>query len=87
MFERTGADYLLQTIDYAREREAQAIGALLSQRVQAILLPSIGHTPETGRLLRSLPIPLIEVGNLPKRPIHFAVGHSDFDAGYMATGA
>ena len=33
----------------------------------------------------SLPIPLIEVGNLPKRPIHFAVGHSDFDAGYLAT--
>ena len=28
-----------------------------------------------------LPIPLIEVGNLPKKPIDFAVGHSDFEAG------
>src|SRR5258707_1277105 len=37
------------------------------------------------RILKSLPIPLIEVGNLPKQPIHFAVGHSDFDAGYLAT--
>ena len=48
-------------------------------------MPSIGHTPETEGLLKSLPIPLIEVGNLPKRPIHFAVGHSDFEAGYLAT--
>ena len=49
------------------------------------MLPSIGHTAETGRFLRSLPIPLIEVGNLPKKPIDFAVGHSDFEAGYLAT--
>ena len=47
VFERDRADYVLQTIDYARGREAHGIGALLSQRVQAILLPSIGHTPET----------------------------------------
>jgi LacI family gluconate utilization system Gnt-I transcriptional repressor len=85
VFEENGADYLLQSIDYARKREPQAIGSLVSQRVRAILLPSIGHTRETGRLLRSLPVPIIEVGNLPKRPIHFAVGHSDFDAGYVAT--
>ena len=84
-FERDRADYVLQTIDYARGREAHVLGALLSHRVQAILLPSIGHTPETEGLLQSLPIPLIEVGNLPKRPIHFAVGRSDFDAGYLAT--
>ena len=24
------------------------------------------------------------MGNLPRQPIHFAVGHSDFEAGYMA---
>jgi DNA-binding LacI/PurR family transcriptional regulator len=85
VFERERADYVLQTIDYARGRESHVIGSLLSHRVQAILLPSIGHTSETAGLLKSLPIPLIEVGNLPKRPIHFAVGHSDFDAGYIAT--
>jgi LacI family gluconate utilization system Gnt-I transcriptional repressor len=85
VFERNGADYLLQSIDYARKREPHAIGPLVSQRVQAILLPSIGHTRETVKLLRAIPIPIIEVGNLPKRPIHFAVGHSDFEAGYMAT--
>ena len=85
VFEENGADYLLQSIDYARRREPQAIGPLVSQRVRAILLPSIGHTRETQNLLRSIPIPIIEVGNLPKRPIHFAVGHSDFEAGYLAT--
>lgn len=85
VFERERADYVLQTIDYARGRESDVIASLLSHRVQAILLPSIGHTSETEGLLKSLPIPLIEVGNLPKRPIHFAVGHSDFDAGYRAT--
>jgi LacI family transcriptional regulator, gluconate utilization system Gnt-I transcriptional repressor len=85
VFEESGADYLLQSIDYARKREPHAIGPLVSQRVRAILLPSIGHTKETEKLLRSIPIPIIEVGNLPKRPIHFAVGHSDFEAGYVAT--
>lgn len=84
-FESHHFDYVLQTIDYARGRESHAIGSLLSQRVQAILLPSLGHTPRTRRLLDALPVPLIEVGNLPKKPVHFAVGHSDFEAGYLAT--
>ena len=85
VFEVHRADYVLQTIDYTRGREFHAIGSLLSQRVQAILLPSIGHTPATRELFKTLPIPLIEVGNLPRKPIHFAVGHSDFKAGYVAT--
>lgn len=85
VFESQGFDHLLQTIDYTRGREVHAITSLLSQRVRAILLPSIGHTSETRKLLQTLPIPLIEVGNLPSHPIHFAVGHSDSDAGYLAT--
>ena len=44
VFESHRADYILQTIDYARGRESYAIGSLLSQRVQVIMLPSIGHT-------------------------------------------
>ena len=85
VFEAHRSDYLLQSIDYAKGRESHAISALLAHRVEAILLPSIGHTVATGRFLRSIPIPLIEVGNLPKRPLEFAVGHSDYDAGYLAT--
>jgi DNA-binding LacI/PurR family transcriptional regulator len=67
------------------EREPTAIATLLSQRVRAILLPSIGHTRKTLTLLDSVPVPLIEVGNLPRRPLHYAVGHSDYDSGYVAT--
>ena len=85
VFEKHRFDFVLHTIDYAKGRESHAIASLLSLRVQAIMLPSIGHTAETRKLLESLPIPLIEVGNLPKKPIHFAVGHSDFEAGYLAT--
>jgi LacI family gluconate utilization system Gnt-I transcriptional repressor len=85
VFEDQGFDHLLQTIDYTRGREMHAIGSLLSQRVRAILLPSIGHTPETQKLLQTLPIPMIEIGNIPSHPIHYVVGHSDADAGYLAT--
>jgi len=85
VFEGNGAEYLLQSIDYARWREPHAIAPLVSHRVRAILLPSIGHTRETRSLLSSIPIPIIEAGNLPRRPIHFAVGHSDLEAGYLAT--
>ena len=66
VFEHSNFDFLLQTIDYARTRERHAIGSLLSQRVQAIFLPSIGHTTKIRDLLETLPIPLIEVGNLPE---------------------
>ena len=41
VFESHRADYILQTIDYARGREPYAIRSLLSQRVQVIMLPSI----------------------------------------------
>jgi LacI family transcriptional regulator, gluconate utilization system Gnt-I transcriptional repressor len=85
VFEANNSDYLLQSIDYAKGRESHAIASLLAHRVEAILLPSIGHSAATGRFLRSIPIPLIEVGNLPKKPMEFAVGHSDFEAGYLAT--
>jgi LacI family gluconate utilization system Gnt-I transcriptional repressor len=85
VFEQHNYDFALQTIDYAQGRESHAISSLLSLRVQAILLPSIGHTAQTRRMLQGVPIPLIEVGNLPKDPIDFAVGHSDFEAGYLAT--
>jgi LacI family gluconate utilization system Gnt-I transcriptional repressor len=85
VFEANSCDYLLQSIDYAKGRESQAIAALLSHRVEAIMLPSIGHTPATGHFIDGVPIPVIEIGNLPKRPRQYAVGHSDFDAGYMAT--
>ena len=84
VFEKARADFVLQTINYDKKRERQAIAALLAQRVQAILLPSIGHTSESANLIKSLPVPPIEVGNLSTRPIHFAVGHSDFEAGYVA---
>ncbi|MGH6924627.1 MAG: LacI family DNA-binding transcriptional regulator [Propylenella sp.] len=85
VFETHGSDYLLQSIDYTKGRERHAIASLLSHRVQAILLPSIGHTAETRRFLKSIAIPVIEVGNLPRKPVEFAVGHSDYDAGYVAT--
>jgi LacI family gluconate utilization system Gnt-I transcriptional repressor len=84
VFERDGSEFLLQTIDYERSREPAALAALLSQRVRAILLPSIGHTRKTLRLLKTLPVPFIELGNLPRRPLHYAVGHSDHEAGYVA---
>ncbi len=85
VFEEGDYDFALQAIDYAQAREPEAISSLLALRVQAILLPSIGHTSRTKKLLQNLPLPVIEVGNLPKQPVNFAVGHSDLEAGYLAT--
>ncbi len=54
VFEANGCDYLLQSIDYTKGRETHAIASLLAHRVQAILLPSIGHTAATaGSSVRS----------------------------------
>lgn len=83
--EAEGTSFFLQAINYDRRRELEAIVTLLSQRVRALLLPSIGHTSKAAQFIERLSIPIIESGNLPERPIHAAVGHSDFEAGYVAT--
>jgi len=85
VFEANQSDYLLQAIDYDKAREATAVASLLAHRVEVILLPSFGHTSQARRFLKGLPTPLIEAGNLPARPLGYAVGHSDVDAGYTAT--
>ena len=84
-FEHRRADYVLQTIDYARGREVQVIGALLSHRVQAILLPLDRTYRQDAKASGECASP-VDRGRKPAdEPIHFAVGHSDFDAGAMAT--
>ncbi|MET0429579.1 MAG: LacI family DNA-binding transcriptional regulator [Microvirga sp.] len=84
-FDAEGASFFLQAIDYDRRKEMGALTTLLSLRVRAVLLPSIGHGAKEAAFIRRLAVPVIEAGNLPEQPIHAAVGHSDFKAGYVAT--
>lgn len=85
VLKRHGHDYVLQTINYRREREPAALQALLSRRVKAILLPSIGHSPRARAIIERLPVPHVEFGSLSPDNIGAAVGHSDYEAGRMAT--
>src|SRR5262245_38962209 len=43
VFEGNGAEYLLQSIDYARRREPQALGSLVYHRVRGSLLASLAQ--------------------------------------------
>jgi LacI family transcriptional regulator, gluconate utilization system Gnt-I transcriptional repressor len=87
VLEEAGFDYVLQAVGYQKDREPAALQALLARRVQALLMPSFGHSSETRKLLRRLATPLIEFGNLNPDAIGNAVGHSDFAAGSAATRA
>jgi DNA-binding LacI/PurR family transcriptional regulator len=85
VLEEAGYDYVLQTIAYQRAREPAALRALLARRVRAMLTPSIGHSEAACALLRSLPVPHVEFGSRSPDNIGACVGHSDHEAGLVAT--
>lgn len=64
-----------------REGEEDAlIRAFLARRPDALVLSRTGHSAATRRLLRAAGIPVVEVGQLAKKPVDMAVGFSNEDA-------
>lgn len=69
---------------YRLEDEERLIRAMLARRPEALVLTGATHTREAARLLLDLDIPVVEIWDLPERPVGHAVGFSNFEAGRMA---
>jgi len=76
-----GYQLLLATTNYTPHVEAEFISAMLARRPDGLVLTSTQHTRAAHRLLRSAGVPIVELWELPDRPIDSAVGFSNRAAG------
>ncbi|MBX2886622.1 MAG: LacI family transcriptional regulator [Granulosicoccus sp.] len=75
--ENTGLQILLGHTDYSAQREERLVESLLTRRPEAIALPFDGHTKRTVKLLKQAQIPVVQLFELPPKPIGYTVGFSN----------
>jgi LacI family gluconate utilization system Gnt-I transcriptional repressor len=80
-----GHQLLLGTTEYSSTSEEQLIATALSRRPDGLVLTSSEHTEATTRMLANAAVPVVEVWDLPERPIDMAVGFSNVEAGRAIT--
>ena len=72
------------TVATHESEEEEAIKALIGQRVQAIIVAGIHHTPLTRRILTRSRIPVIETFELSEEPIELNIGFAQQEAAATA---
>ncbi|KVH43285.1 LacI family transcriptional regulator [Burkholderia diffusa] len=75
-----GLQLLLGDTDYDLEREERLVRSMLRHQPRCIALTGAQHTDATRKLLERSAIPVVEMWDLPKRPIDTAVGFSNVRA-------
>ena len=85
VFLEAGFHVVVVNSRYSDDEEEQAIRTLLGQRVEAIIIVGVDHTPMARRLLRQSKVPVIETFELTDDPIDVNIGMAHARAGYDAT--
>lgn len=80
-----GHELLLGTTDYSPTSEETLLRAALGRRPDAVVLSTDHHTPDARRLLERAALPVVEIWQLPERPVDMAVGFSNRAAGRAIT--
>ena len=80
-----GFHLLLGASGFSLQEEEALVRAFLSRRVDGIYLSGVEHAAETVHMLQRAGIPVVEGGNLTKRPIDMLVGFSNVDAARAVT--
>ena len=75
-----GLQLLLGHTHYQTQFEERLVQTMLSRRPEAIVLTYDGHSQRTRALLKGAGIPVIDIWELPTKPIGHAVGFSNRDA-------
>ncbi|MBO9581351.1 MAG: LacI family DNA-binding transcriptional regulator [Sphingobium sp.] len=80
------ADYhlLIAYTEYDMAEEERQLRNLLARRPEAIVLTGAVHQRTLSRLLIAADIPIIEIADLPQRPIEHAIGFSNYQVGRTA---
>ena len=77
MLDKDGKQVLLGYTDYSQQREEQLIETMLRRRPEGIIVTGGMHTPRARQLLEKAEIPVVEVWDLPEKPINHVVGFSN----------
>ena len=77
-------DLLIAYTDYSVSEEARQLRNLLARRPEAIILTGVVHSRAASRMLLAADIPVVEIADLPRRPIEHAVGFSNYQVGRTA---
>jgi LacI family gluconate utilization system Gnt-I transcriptional repressor len=75
---------LIAYTDYDLEEEDRQLTNLLARRPEAIVLTGAVHSRSGSKLLMTADIPVVEISDLPSRPIQHAVGFSNYQVGRTA---
>ncbi|PRD44760.1 transcriptional regulator [Phyllobacterium phragmitis] len=80
------ADYqlLIGYTMYKLAEEERIIRAMLSRRPDAIVVAGMVHTKPASEMLLRAGIPIVEIWDVPDKPIDHAVGFSNFEVGRAA---
>ena len=73
----SGLQVLLGYTNYAMQEEERLVEQLLQRRPEAIVVTGSSHTERCRRLLEKAAIPVIEMWDIPNRPIDAFVGFSN----------
>ena len=81
---RAGYQLLIGYTMYGLAEEERLIRAMLARRPEALVLTGATHTKVASQLLHGAGIPIVEIWDVPPRPIDHAVGFSNREVGRMA---
>ena len=75
---------LIAYTEYDTVEEERQLRNLLARRPEAIVLTGATHSREATKMLLSADIPVIEMADLPSRPIEHVIGFSNYQVGRKA---
>ncbi len=81
-FSRLGYQTMIGTHNHSPEEEEAWLRNFASWKPAAVVLAGRNHSPSTGRLLRSLGVPVAEIWDLTTKPYDLAIGFSHYDNGF-----
>ncbi len=79
-----GYEVLIGYTTYSAAEEERTIRTMLARRPEALVLAATSHSPATRRLLEHERPPVIEIAELPSRPLAHAIGVCNEEVGRAA---
>ncbi|WP_240624514.1 LacI family DNA-binding transcriptional regulator [Aurantiacibacter odishensis] len=75
---------LIAYTEYDMVEEERQLRNLLARRPEAIVMTGATHSPAASKLLLAADVPIIEIADLPSRPIGHVIGFSNHEVGRTA---
>jgi LacI family gluconate utilization system Gnt-I transcriptional repressor len=82
---RSGYQLMIAECGYDQAEEEELIKTFLAHRVSGLILHNTEHSEQAAAMIRQSGVPVVENGNLPRRPLDMAVSYSNREAAQAMT--